>query len=236
MTLPSRNTGTPAARTSADPDLGGDELQRGRDLPVEELRQRQHEDEVQHRRPEHQAAPRPEAGEHQPEHPDDQRVEGEVVDLHQVADERHHQRQPDHRHPRPAVAGRHARRAGAAPPSSRAGTCRTRGPGSPARGCTRAGSRPRRARSGRSRTAAGWRAPRRPARRRRPGSTPPPPRAPPSGSRPPSRPSCLLPAAGLAGRIGEAAAEFERGRPPGVNRRPGRGARGGGLWPAAGGW
>ena len=48
-----RHAGEPHQR---DADLRGDELQRGRELPVEELRQRQHEDEMQHRGPEDEAA------------------------------------------------------------------------------------------------------------------------------------------------------------------------------------
>ena len=71
-----------------DADLRGEELQRGVDLPVEELRQGQHEDEMQHRRPEEEAAGEAEADEDQPAHPDDERVEDEVVDLHEVAEER----------------------------------------------------------------------------------------------------------------------------------------------------
>ena len=87
-------------------DLRGDELQRGVDLPVEELRQRQHEDEVQHRGPEDDAARPAEARQDQPGDPDDQRVEDNVGDLHQVAEERDGQRQRDDRDPGPAVGDR----------------------------------------------------------------------------------------------------------------------------------
>ena len=89
-----------------DPDLGGDELQPGVEAPVEELRQRQHEDEMQHRRPEDDAAPRPEQRQHQAEDPDDQRVEDDVVDLHQVAERGDRQGQPDHQHAPAAVGDR----------------------------------------------------------------------------------------------------------------------------------
>ena len=135
-----------------DAELGGDQLQRGADLPVEHLRQRQHEDEVQNRRPEHPAAAEAEAGEDQPGGPDDQRVEYQVVDLHQVAEGGEPERQHDHRHAR--SSGRSPARAPAAPPGSRAGTGRTRGAGSPGRGCTRAAPISRRGRRARTRTAA----------------------------------------------------------------------------------
>ena len=69
-----------------DPDLGGDELQPGVEPPVEELRQRQHEDEVQHRGPEEEAAAGAEQREHKAADPDDHRVEDDVVDLHEVAE------------------------------------------------------------------------------------------------------------------------------------------------------
>ena len=69
-----------------------------------------------------------EAGEHQPADPDDQRVEDDVVDLHQVAEQRRGRAPaPMTSDPRPAVGDR--RRRAAAPPSSRAGTCRRTGSG-----------------------------------------------------------------------------------------------------------
>ena len=87
-------------RDDGDADLRGDELQPGVEAPVEELRQGQHEDEVQHRGPEGPAAARAEQRQHQSADPDDQRVEDDVVDPDQVAEERDRERQPDHRRPR----------------------------------------------------------------------------------------------------------------------------------------
>jgi hypothetical protein len=88
------------------PELRGDELERGVDLPVEELGQRQHEDEVQHRRPEHPAAGPAEAGEHDPPRPHDQRVEDEVVDPDEVAGGGEGEGEGDDRDPGPAVGHR----------------------------------------------------------------------------------------------------------------------------------
>ena len=106
MTLPSRKTGTPAARTSSTPTAEETSCKRRRELPVEELRQRQHEDQVQHRGPEDLAARPAEAGQHQPGDPDDQRVEHQVVDAGEVAGDRDPEREPDQPDPRPAAGDR----------------------------------------------------------------------------------------------------------------------------------
>src|SRR5690606_35807695 len=95
-----RHIGQPHDR---DPDFRRDQLQRGVDFPVDEVRQRQHEDEVQHRGPEDDAAPPAETGQDQPADPDDQGIEDQIVDLHEVADNREHQAGAEHDHAGPAV-------------------------------------------------------------------------------------------------------------------------------------
>ena len=91
----------------ADADLGRDRLQEGRDLPVDHLRQRQHEDEVQHARPEHPAAAQAEDGQHHAPDPEDQRIGDDVGDQHEVAEHADDQRRRDDQEPRRPVR-RHA--------------------------------------------------------------------------------------------------------------------------------
>ena len=87
-------------------DLRRDQLQRGGDLEIQEIGQGQHEDEMQHGGPEEPAAPRPEAHEDQPEDPEDQRIEHQVIDAGEIAEQREPEGGQDQRRARPAVGRR----------------------------------------------------------------------------------------------------------------------------------
>jgi len=80
-----------------DADHRGHALQEDGQLPVERLRQRQHEHQMQHRRP---VAPPARPAEAQQDHahgPDDEGIGDDVADLHQVAEQRQNQPQRQNR-------------------------------------------------------------------------------------------------------------------------------------------
>ncbi len=75
-----------------DPEFRRDELQEDRQLPVDELRQRQHEDQVQHRQL-MGAAPLPaEAGQHDAADPEDEGIGDDIGDPDQIAEDAEDQR------------------------------------------------------------------------------------------------------------------------------------------------
>ena len=95
-----------------DAEFGGDELQVDGQLPVDELRQRQHVDKVQNPGPEQEPARPAEAQEDQSADPDDEGVGDDIGDAGEVAEDRDGHGQQDDREAGPAdldaVVGRHA--------------------------------------------------------------------------------------------------------------------------------
>ena len=97
-----------------DAELRRHALEEDRQLPVEELRQRQHEDEMQHGELVRDPTPPAEDGQHHAADPHDHRVGHDVGDARDVAEERDQEGHADHRDTRPAVGDDRCRRWAAA--------------------------------------------------------------------------------------------------------------------------
>ena len=90
-------------RDEPDPQFRRDALQEDRQLPVDELRQRQHEDQMHHGQKVPLALDPAKTGQHHAAGPEDQRIGDDVGDLHEVAEDPQHQREQDQQDARPPV-------------------------------------------------------------------------------------------------------------------------------------
>ena len=89
-----------------DPDLRRDRLEHDVHLPVDDLRQGQHEDQVQHRKLVQAPAFPAEDGQHHAADPDDHRIGDDVGDPRHVAEDGEREGEGHHHEARPAGAGR----------------------------------------------------------------------------------------------------------------------------------
>ena len=98
--------GLPREAHQAHAEFRRDGLKQRVDLPIEEIRRRHHKRQQRQRRPESQTATDSHADKNKPRHPYDDGDENQIIQLHEVADERKKEAKPQHGHSNPATGHR----------------------------------------------------------------------------------------------------------------------------------